>query len=347
MTDYFDIFKEINENHRRMQKMVNPLSELNDSYREIQKMINPLSETLLNSHLKIADSLSPVIESIRYQQKTMKSLTRTTNLLKNHLYITNQSLFPVLDSQRQLMTAFETISKQAKLLPNFDFNNTITSLNSILTDESTAIKNIDFTGLDNLNFDSIPEMRQEPLQDGISDLASTVTIAKPKKKLVDMDEAELGKVIKKHVNAGTLSLAGLVIWLFEDYVKETALLLLEVIFAFSITIFTGQFDAEVKVAIENRIEQSNTYRDARKVITRYVKVNPYGQVAFIRKETYLRKGASKKAPVVSRLKPHTNTVLTIVNRKTNWLKVSIDTGNSCGEIGWVEESKVVKFKKMN
>jgi Bacterial SH3 domain len=118
---------------------------------------------------------------------------------------------------------------------------------------------------------------------------------------------------------------------------------LSLIIAFTITLITGQFNADVIEEIGNRVEETDTYRDTKKIITRYVKVNPTEQVAFFRKDSYLREGTSKRAPVVSRTKIRTKTVLTIVERKNNWVKVEVNTGDSCGEIGWVQESTIIKF----
>lgn len=82
-----------------------------------------------------------------------------------------------------------------------------------------------------------------------------------------------------------------------------------------------------------------------KVITKYVKVDPYGQIAFLRSDSYIREGTSKSAPVVTDTLITNKTVLTIVERRNNWLKVQIDLEDSC-LYGWIEESKIIKFKKM-
>ena len=79
------------------------------------------------------------------------------------------------------------------------------------------------------------------------------------------------------------------------------------------------------------------------MITRYVKVNPTDQVAFLRKDSFLREGNFISSPVVSETKVTPKTVLTIIDRKNNWVKVEVNTGNSCGSIGWVQESMVIKF----
>jgi hypothetical protein len=139
----------------------------------------------------------------------------------------------------------------------------------------------------------------------------------------------------------------LVFYIFEEYTKEIALVLLEIVFAFTFTFLTGQLNAEVVAEVGERIEETKTFRDAKKIITRYVKVNPTNQIAFLRKETLLRESHSKTSPVVSESPITTKTVLTIIERKNNWVKVQVDTGNSCGEIGWVQESTVIKFKQID
>ncbi|MFD5853571.1 hypothetical protein ACFWGC_25905 [Cytobacillus pseudoceanisediminis] len=224
-------------------------------------------------------------------------------------------------------------------------NHLISSI-GVLDNTFSLISNIDFSGLENLEIDELTAEVES--QQGSSDLPATITVTRPEKKLMEMTESELDDLIKKNITAaGTFSIGAFIVSLFDEYIKEIALVVMEIIFAFALTFLTGQFNAGVIEEISNRIEETDTYRDTKKVITRYVKVNPTEQVAFIRKGSYLRDGASKGAPVVSQTQITSKIVLTIIDRKNNWVKVEVNNGDSCGEIGWVQESLVVKFKKMD
>lgn len=77
-------------------------------------------------------------------------------------------------------------------------------------------------------------------------------------------------------------------------------------------------------------------------------------IGILRVDTFIRKGSSKNAPLAIPNKLKANTVVNLlelsqklnVKRKQNWLKVNVKIDDDYVE-GWVEESKVQRFKKVN
>ncbi|MED3576100.1 hypothetical protein [Cytobacillus praedii] len=223
---------------------------------------------------------------------------------------------------------------------------------SISTMLSVGIKNVDFTGFDKLDISSLVDSELEDSKHNIieaaanlnatSEVTASITVAKSN----NISDSEVDNLVKKYTDLnGKFSLKNFVIALFEAYVLSEALKVLGVILSTIIALNKGAINAELKSEIEAHFNYESTYRETRKIITKYIMVFPTDQVAFLREEIYLRKGSSKSAPIVSNTKISTKSVLTIIERKKNWLKVEVDTGESYGEIGWVQESKIIKFKK--
>lgn len=329
----------------------------------IQKMITPLSTTILDSHENLMKSVSSA--ALNMSEGLKINLPRIDLSPLTQVFETNKHLLSyksnIPDLSSSLLNAVESYQSSFSTLSNISqqYQKDLQLSQSIYSDlmrslfasvgplDSTfaQISNIDFSGLKELAIDDFVENGH---QDGQSDLSATVTVTKPVKKLADITVSEFEDLIKKHITPlGTFSLGAFLFTIFEDYIKDIALALTEVVFALAISFMTGQFNAEVIEEVGNRIEETKTYKDARKIVTRYVKANPTEQIGFLRKDSILREGASKNAPVVSQTPITTKVVLTIIDRKQNWVRVEINTGSSCGEIGWIQESKVIKFKRVD
>lgn len=330
----------------------------------IQKMIAPLSTTILDSHENLMKSvssaalnmseglkinlpqidISPLTQAIKYNEHLFNNVSHLGELMSS-------SVFNVLDSYQSSFDNIVRISKQYQKdlrLSQSIYSDLMKSLfASVGPLDSTfaQISSIDFSGLEELAIDDFVENRHH---DGHSDLSATITVTKTEKKLGDMTASEFQELLKKYITPkGNFAIGSFLLFVFNDYAKDVALVVMEIVFAFAITFMTGQFNAEVIEEVGNRIEETKTYKDARKIVTRYVKANPTEQIGFLRKDSVLREGASKNAPVVSQTPITTKVVLAIIDRKQNWLRVEINTGNSCGEIGWIQESKVIKFKRVD
>ncbi|WP_409276395.1 hypothetical protein V1499_22970 (plasmid) [Neobacillus sp. SCS-31] len=71
-------------------------------------------------------------------------------------------------------------------------------------------------------------------------------------------------------------------------------------------------------------------------------------LGFLREESFLREGSKRTAPLVTYEKLPKNAIVTILERKGNWVKIQVHSDNDLsGEVGWLEESKVNKFEKIH
>jgi hypothetical protein len=344
-------------------------------FEEIERMRKSvLTPSLLNSIQQIR---YPLLNALSTHESQMKHLARTVSYFQNNI---RSSLLPLNDSllryqqmaidlQKQLENVLAPyrnnmlqLQRQMDLIIGpisklkFDIEPVQMNLNRIVSAMDHTFKNLeisdfDITDIDELDLTSGPEgpIIKKEFSSSIkvsSDISTSATDT-PKKKLSEITVEEFTVLIRKCITpANQFSIVAFATFLFSDYAKDTARVLLEITFAFMITLVSGNFDAEVKAEIVNRVEESMAHKNMKKIIVRYVKVNPYGQIAFLRNDSYLRLGNSRTAPLVIKDKITTNTVLTILERRNNWLLVQIDNGNSCGQSGWIEESKVVKFKKI-
>ena len=233
------------------------------------------------------------------------------------------------------------------------YQDLLSTLNSFTqSDKFTSLFNqIDWGSLDEIDFDTIDEETEEidetkiRLQ-GSSELSASITVVRPKKKLSDLTVDELEDMISRAIKkTKTFSFGAFFLIVFNDYIKDAALVITEVFVALMISMSVGSFNAEVKEQIKETIVESKTVRDARNVYKKYTNIPPVigEQIAFLRTEAVLREGRSYTAPAIEKLSE--KTVLNIIDRNGNWLQVQIETETEC-YIGWVEESKVVKFKRV-
>ncbi|WP_096202950.1 hypothetical protein [Bacillus sp. FJAT-45350] len=228
----------------------------------------------------------------------------------------------------------------------------LSTLNSFTQSDrfSSLFKQIDWGSLDEIDFDRIDEETEESDEtkvrlQGSSELSATVTVTS-KKKLSDLTVDEFEDMIRRAVKkTKTLSLGAFFGIVFNDYIKDAALVITEVFVALMISISVGSYNAEVKEKVQETIVESKTVRDVKKVFIKYTDIPPVigEQIAFLRTNAVLREGRSNTAPGIEKVSE--KTVLYIIGRKGNWLQVQIETETEC-YIGWVEESKVVKFKKV-
>jgi hypothetical protein len=295
-----------------------------------------------HNYAKLLERISPTLDSISIAFTTMG---------KNYEQLATQ-LLPFFSA------ASVAAQKHQDLIKSYNkfFNKVIISERNLLNQYSSFLSSVfDEEGIGNITFLPLPEegiQRTEKfgLTIDITSTSSVQAVAEvvtPKKKLLDMTEDEFKALIKKCITpVGVFSIPAYIGYLYSEYVDDAARVLLEVMFAFSLTFLTGHYNAEVKTAIVDRIQESMVVKEVKKVTTRYVKANPTDQVAFLRKESYLRQGPCKTSPVIETNRISKNTVFTILQRRNNWIKVEVYNGDLQGVLGWIEESKVVKFKKV-
>ena len=352
------IYEQWSQHQRSMQEFINPVHKEvlahQNMMRELASRIEPIQNVAYLGVSSMIKDLRPTLSSIQEVTQGLGVIGANANSQLTDFVTSHQTIFDDI-GRFHIPKLQETLWS----LKTIEFNVTKTLLSSIgsLQDSFAGISSIDFSGIETLDIDSLIEevsTYQPETQQEHSDLAGTLTINRTSPKLMNITVDDFEELIKKHTSESskgsrgkTLSIFALITFVFDGYVKEIALVVLEIVFAFAITFITGQLNAEVVAEVGNRIEETKTYRDAKKIITRYVKVNPTNQIAFLRKESILRESHSKTSPAVSGSPITTRTVLTIIERKNNWVKVQVDTGDACGEIGWVQESILIKFKKID
>lgn len=336
-----------------LEKMRSSLRPTLENYNTSLDIIRGSALTTLKSlesdHSKFLKELSPAMTGLNNYSKYFSTAFSGLDTLKRQGRIWEQlslSLEMATHQRERIKNLGKMFNWNSQVIDSARLSKFTLSMESIFAEES--IRKIDLSGLDQLN--DVAGSTGSDLNIDITARSGgevTAAVDTPKKKLADMTEDDLKKIILNSLTSyGAFSIVKFIYNLYADYVNDAAKVLLEVVFAFVITHVTGHYNAEVKHEIYETIQESKTVTDSRKVITKYVKVNPTDQVAFLRTETFLRGGDSKKSLVVLKEKITTKTVLTILERKNNWLKVEIYSGDFAGETGWIEESKVIKFKKV-
>ncbi|MCM3093711.1 MULTISPECIES: hypothetical protein [unclassified Cytobacillus] len=326
-----------------------PLTSLNIHSRLIEATSSIIDGLSTSGYLKTLSEIQASIKPL--QVNVFSQLTSSLLEVQKEQRLLWQSMSPVFqlaDKTQELIKAYEEFNSNNWIRPIYtevaNIAEITSSLSSIFKDYN--VRDIDLSGFEDLE-DDCSSGGQESLSPSFQDVVLQVngTVAPGQKKLIDMTEEDLKRLFEKSLTkARAFSLPAFIYYLYAEYVNDAARVILEIMFAFSLTFLTGQYNAEVKALIADTMQDSMIVKDTRKVITKYIKVNPVDQVAFLRNESFLRQGTSKTSPVVPGGKVSTVSVLTIIERKNNWIKVEVDTGESCGEIGWVEESKVIKFK---
>ncbi|WP_409276394.1 hypothetical protein V1499_22965 (plasmid) [Neobacillus sp. SCS-31] len=194
--------------------------------------------------------------------------------------------------------------------------------------EDGVIKDIDFEEDIDFKFIGI-----EAAQADVSERTTSLT------------EDDVLKLFNKWTDErGKFSLSGFIKEVFSSLAVDAAKFVIYGLFSTLTLIYYNGFNTEAIKTISLNISEDMASRDIRKVTTE-LQIYPLDQVAFLRKEAYLREGARGTAPILSGGKIKVNSVLTILERRGNWLKVEVNNGESSGEVGWIEESKVIKFKK--
>lgn len=288
----------------------------------------PSVRQISNTVSEVVQGYNAMIKSIDFSPiyKTIQSVAFTVTTLSNSL---RPIIIELHEQQRQL----------AHVIRQFNYSVTLSrsALADFLTMYSSVLAGLDFKGID------IPD--EIEMEQAIVDSQTNDDVLK--KKLTDMTGEDLLILFKKAMTKGGILAIGTFVYnAYSEYVQDAARILIEIACVAGFTVLTGQYNSEVKSAIVDRVQESMAWQDTRKVIIRYVGANPVDAIAFMRTEGTLRNGASKTSPVVSSSKLTKNTVLTVVERRNNWIKVEVDSGEFCGEIGWLEESKVIKFKKI-
>ncbi|CAH0309011.1 hypothetical protein SRABI96_04906 [Peribacillus sp. Bi96] len=109
-------------------------------------------------------------------------------------------------------------------------------------------------------------------------------------------------------------------------------------------IASNNHDFEVGKLVTEKISENDTVTMVKKAFVKNPEIKkPKVNLGFLRTESKLRTRPSNKSHLVSKEPISKNTVIFPVEKKGNWILVEVDTKDDL-YIGWVEESKVIKFK---
>lgn len=345
------------------------VNSLNKQQALLTKTVDSLGLNLISRQLELATSITPNFRLASVHQESLKAFSDSAiaGLAVNTSVVASltamQSILGTYKTSEAFTSAFESIKGISGVMKGFDntvamtevlrnkkyfsiSSEIINMLNGLSITETHAslFKSIDWESLREIDIESLVEGSKDEVSTEINSANEGSKDSTSETKVLSKD---LRKKLKKAVdrNTGTLSLSALFIFIFEDYVKDIAFLIMEIFLAFMISLTIGSYNAEIKEFAVDRIRDSKTVRDVRKVTTKYLNTTPvYGQhIAFMRTDAFIREGRSSHAPVIESVTE--KTVLFIVERKGNWLQVQVEMENSCF-YGWVEESKVIKFKKI-
>jgi hypothetical protein len=129
-----------------------------------------------------------------------------------------------------------------------------------------------------------------------------------------------------------------------DLALQAMCITLQILIAITLGIAEDDHDIEIKNEIQSIIKDSTYGKAYQRIFINENIEYPLSEVGYLRTDTLIREGAKQTAPVnIHEIIPH-KTVVTILTRKGNWIKILISDKDHY-YTGWVEKSKVVKFKK--
>lgn len=315
----------------------NRFAEIASQYSEFSKMLQPQLVKIAKQQADFHKSIKPY--SIQFNeinktiQQTFKSIAPYVKEISKHQNKFGKSITPSLNN----------IAKQQALI--------VRNINeSGLSNVYNQLRKIDFSeiviAIDDYNKNYQPK-------EGISDLNATLTV-RSKNTVGDITLEELNEMIDKRISTADKTKPGflksilrdILVNVGTDAVKGMMQALFSVFFIISSQTFQENHFTMIN-DIQKHIPEAVVtvgYLEAKKFIeseglSEYEYINKIG---VIRTDTIIREGKTKNAPAIKEIK--INTVINIVEKKGNWIKIQSPINNEYIE-GWVEESTVIKFKK--
>lgn len=333
MSKFYDPFESMRKQQQYLNKIFNPPAM--QVMREQQNFVNRMTMKNLTGFGQLNSGLAKLNQNFNNSWYNNSPLMKTLNELQNtHVNFINK--FPELNNQ--IFKDVTATTNSLNLLELFD-DITMDSLNvfnEIITDIGESKPNY---------------------QEGSSDLESTLTINKPD--LVgNMTRSELRVEISqafREAQSGVSKemdpkdrirsfFAGVLTSIGQDVAKQIIIIMFQVLIAIMINIASGNHDYDVAKQVSTKIDENETAKMVKKAFVKNPEIDqPMGELGFLRTESKLRTRPSKKSHLVSKKPVSKNTVIFPVEKKGNWVLVEVETKDEF-YIGWVEESKVIKFK---
>lgn len=346
-----NLIKRMNETKKILD---NSMATYKTVFQHVERSRVPISQSALSNLDYLKNYWDPQavapLQSLLHEQQRFKISFQNLNLTLAEISYTNRrmlkdfdsSLFQIADQQRSFHRFLDTTSAINLVKIQSKLQGIIESMDISMDDYETTLNQAIQPLLKNEIINSIDYSDME-----IESIDSTIATERPSGELTQEMVAEIERKIQEHSkrNGKSISIGALIVFLFEDYFRELGILVLHTFITLLISIGTSTIPApsEVVKQIQNKVQETSTYRDIKNY---YKEVNPYYidyQIAVLRAPSLLRHGASKTSPVLNNVGVSKNTVLHILKRKGGWIKVQIENETDC-IIGWVQESKITKLK---
>lgn len=311
-----DIFKKVNEMHNRFNKLVNP--SLIKELKRQSEIANQIAASTNFNTIKI-----PNYSYIRNQMKQINNaLKPTQDLIKlsnkiRLLPFQNLPDFSYIQSTvRQLQNTLNNVN-----IPKWFSDVTINDLNSIymntFPDELWTYDST-FSSEHVVSDGHIQEKIEEAFE--YSDFDTTDRSSKL--------EAFFKKLLETAVYGEAL---------------QVVIITLKILFAIAQGIAMDNHDVKIKNEVQTIINDSKYGKAYQHIFVNESIEHPIAKLGYLRTDTLIRDGAKSTAPVSIHEVISRKTVVTLLKRKGNWIEIQVDGEDFC-YIGWVEESKVIKFK---
>lgn len=203
------------------------------------------------------------------------------------------------------------------------------------------------------NVNNLKEEDLHILKGGNNDIASSITVRKTMMSDLTVDEYKeiIYDALQKSESSSN-NKSNMIGTFFKEVFKNftinqsisVCMIFIQIIIAIIYGIAQGNHDNEVKNQVQSIINDTSYGKAYKKIFVNNKKVEkPIGKLGYSRVQLLIRSGPKRTSPVVEKQIVPKNTVVILLERKGNWLKVQVEHDISC-YIGWVEESKITKFK---
>lgn len=343
MSFYDDsIFKRIREQQEKIQKMTTPknFETFASQSARIQNMMKPIMmESIVAKHSRIQNMMYPkTLESIASQAARIQRMTNPPILryLQEHQNILN----------RMTSITSKLMNTQASINNNFDWNLQIDQ--SIVDKVQFALNSSDFNfAFRDLTIEDIVVMDEDILN-------TEQEIEREKPKMVsDLTVEEFERIINNSIekskdiadkpNLLNIFLREMIKGLVINESLQIVLVILQIVMTVLFGFAYDNHDYEVKEKVQTIVNDSKYGKAYQKIFINEGIEYPIAPIGYLRKSTLIRNGPKRTTPLSEKVVIPKNTVVTIIGRKGNWLMIQIDREDNC-YFGWIEESKLIKFK---
>ncbi|RIJ62822.1 SH3 domain-containing protein [Rummeliibacillus sp. TYF005] len=318
-----------------------PLDDFHKQQASLKAMLSPIDNLYKQQESICANINNSSLTGFRKQQQALRDIFRPSllNWGKQQVFI-QQSLKSPLDNIRKQQN--ELLKILGKNSTNFFYELSKTDTTEffetieVLDDSIKAKASNNNLKIPVASPNTVTELTEEQVRKIVDEAIQEAELAKEK------EEGYLKTFMKKMIEG----MGGAIGEEIGQLIFATILLpILHFLWAY----IQDNFHLSIIESLQDVIDNSHMvigYISAKKYIQKnglfdYKYLN---EIAIIQKNAVLRITDSRKSKIITSAKA--NTVVNIMEKKGNWLKVQIPMEDEYYE-GWIEESKVKKFKKVS